>query len=194
MVASLCVALFVSLSVNVFFLGVFVGSSVSGTEELSSNLQQENIVSGAVVASTDAHLKSSLSGSDKKIVRQVMRKYKMDLKAKKEAWMKSRRALKHFSVKGEFDQNKYQDLSREERQKFSEMRMLMGQLWEEVTPQLSSEGRATMVSMHENGSKMKLLHGMRKQKSEGNGAENRDQRRERLKRFREKGGLNSDRF
>ena len=179
------VLLFISLAGNMFFLGIWLGSSVQqGVTETSH-------VSGTIHAASeikqiDREFSDLLPEQDKEIIRSRMQESRSTLRAQKDALDNAQRAVRNAMYAEPFDQSSLDQALADERAARQNLHGALNTTRRNMAASLSPEGRRALAKMEDRLSRYREARNGGMHGDAETGERNKDMRRfEKLRKLRE---------
>jgi uncharacterized membrane protein len=179
------VLLFISLAGNMFFLGIWLGSSVQ------QSVTETNHVTGTIHAASeikqiDREFSDLLPEQDKEIIRSRMQESRSTLRAQKDALDNAQRAVRNAMYAEPFDQSALDQALADERAARQNLHGALNTTRRNMAASLSPEGRRALAKMEDRLSRYREARNGGTHDGAANGERGKDLRRfEKLRKLRE---------
>lgn len=142
------VLLFISLAGNMFFLGVWLGSSVQQSTTATVHTA-DNLHAASAIKQIDREFSSLLPEQDREIIRSRMKESRSELREQKEALDSAALAVRNAMYADPFDQAALDQALAEERAARQNLHAAMNTARRDMAASLSPEGRRALAKMED---------------------------------------------
>ncbi|TNE28082.1 MAG: periplasmic heavy metal sensor [Alphaproteobacteria bacterium] len=179
------VLLFISLAGNMFFLGIWLGSSVQQSVTETTHITPA-VHSASEIKQIDREFSALLPAQDKEIIRNRMKESRGTLREQKEALDIAQRAVRNAMYADPFDQAALDQALADERTARQSLHAALNTTRRNMAADLSPEGRRALAKMEDRLSRYRDARNNGMHDDAANGERGKEMRRfEKLRKLRE---------